>query len=95
MPTLSRSETSTVTDSNPRKERTIAEELFLTFIKNAPLLILDEPLHGLDMEQKRLVARIIERMLESKGRSLVYVTHYEQEIPPLVDHTFRLTKNKR
>lgn len=66
-----------------------------TFIKNAPLLILDEPLHGLDMEQKRLVARIIERMLESKGRSLVYVTHYEQEIPPLVDHTFRLTKNKR
>ena len=32
-----------MTDSNPRKERTIAEELFLTFIENAPFTSLTTP----------------------------------------------------
>ena len=63
-----------------------------TFIKNAPLLILDEPLHGLDMMQKRLVAAVVERLLESNGRSIIYVTHYEQEIPRLIDNIFRLER---
>ena len=63
-----------------------------TFIKNAPLLILDEPLHGLDMMQKRLVAQVVTRMLESKGRTIIYVTHYEAEIPSEITRVFRLGK---
>lgn len=63
-----------------------------TFIKNAPLLILDEPLHGLDMCQKRLVADIINRILDEGNRSIVYVTHYKQEIPRVIDKVFNLTR---
>ena len=64
-----------------------------TFIKNAPLLILDEPLHRLDMCQKRLVADIIGKILGERGRSIVYVTHYEKEIPAVIDKVFRLTRH--
>lgn len=63
-----------------------------TFIKNAPLLILDEPLHGLDMMQKRLVAGVIARMLQDEGRTIIYVTHYEAEIPPEISRIKRLPK---
>lgn len=63
-----------------------------TFIKNAPLLILDEPLHGLDMMQKRLVAGVIARMLQDEGRTIIYVTHYEAEIPPEISRIKRLVK---
>lgn len=63
-----------------------------TFIKNASLLILDEPLHGLDQCQKRLVAGIIGRILEQPGRSIVYVTHYESEIPKMIGNVFRLSR---
>ena len=63
-----------------------------TFIKNAPLLILDEPLHGLDMRQKHLVAGVIARMLQDEGRTIIYVTHYEAEIPPEISRIKRLVK---
>lgn len=66
--------------------------LIRTFIKNAPLLILDEPLHGLDMVRKRLVAHIIEQIAKQKDMSIIYVTHYIQEIPQCVTHQYRLTK---
>ena len=65
-----------------------------TFIKNAPLLILDEPLHGLDMMQKHLVGRVIDRLLLSPGRTIIYVTHYEAEIPRQVSRVFRLARPK-
>lgn len=61
-----------------------------TLIKNAPLLILDEPLHGLDERQKSLVAAMIAQILSQQGRTLVYVTHYEHEIPSLVTRIYRL-----
>lgn len=66
-----------------------------TLARRASLLILDEPLHGLDMVRKRLVARAIEQITASnQDISLVYVTHYEHEIPAVIDHDhiFRLTK---
>lgn len=65
-----------------------------TFIKNAPLLILDEPLHGLDAENKRMIRQIIDRMTSGKKMSLIYVTHYAHEIPQSVTRTFRLVKNQ-
>ena len=64
-----------------------------TFAKRAPLLILDEPLHGLDMMKKQLVADIIGKVTDIDGMTLVYVTHYENEIPKAVNHIFRLVKS--
>ena len=63
------------------------------FVKNPDLLILDEPLHGLDIVNKRRVKAIIERFC-GKGKSLIYVTHYENEIPDVVDKRILLVKNE-
>ena len=63
-----------------------------TFIKNAPLLILDEPLHGLDVSAKRLIANIINCISQAEGLTLIYVTHYKNEIPSCVNNQFTLVK---
>jgi len=62
------------------------------FVKNPDLLILDEPLHGLDVVKKRQVKKIIEEFCD-KNKSLVYVTHYNEEIPSVVDKQLTLVKN--
>lgn len=54
------------------------------FVKMPSLLILDEPLHGLDVGKKRLAKAIIEKYCSSKEVTLIYVTHYRHEIPACV-----------
>ena len=44
------------------------------------------------MMQKRLVAAAIARMLRSENRTIIYVTHYEAEIPPEITRVFRLSR---
>lgn len=61
-------------------------------VKNPDLLILDEPLHGLDMVNKQKAKKIIEAFCD-KDKSLIYVTHYEDEIPNVVDNRLVLVKN--
>lgn len=63
------------------------------FVKNPDLLILDEPLHGLDIINKKRVKEIIEKFC-GKDKSLIYVTHYENEIPDIVDKRMILVKNE-
>lgn len=62
------------------------------FVKNPDLLILDEPLHGLDIANKKRVKRILENYCDA-DKSLIYVTHYENEIPSVVDNRIVLVKN--
>lgn len=54
------------------------------FVKNPELLILDEPLHGLDAGKKKLAGRVIESFCTRKNKTLIYVTHYTEEIPGCV-----------
>ncbi len=54
------------------------------FVKSPELLILDEPLHGLDAGKKNWVKRVIERFCASADKSLIYVTHEIDEIPACV-----------
>lgn len=63
------------------------------FVKDPDLIILDEPLHGLDVGNKRKAARVIEQFCSRAGKTLVYVTHYPHEIPACVDKHFNLTKH--
>ena len=65
-----------------------------TLIKGAPLLILDEPLHGLDCAAKKVVADVIACYAGRPAASLVYVTHYRNEIPECVEHIFTLKKER-
>ncbi|WP_297069611.1 ATP-binding cassette domain-containing protein [uncultured Duncaniella sp.] len=63
-----------------------------TFIKQAPLMILDEPLHGLDAERKERVRRLIDLLITRNRSTLIFVTHYTREIPETVTLTKTLTK---
>lgn len=64
------------------------------FVKDPDLIILDEPLHGLDIHNKKRAIRIIEQFCSRPGKSLIYVTHYPHELPPCVDKKFELHKIK-
>lgn len=60
------------------------------FVKNPSLLILDEPLHGLDDRNCSLVRSIIRTFCSQPDKTLITVTHYPEELAGLTDHTFLL-----
>lgn len=62
------------------------------FVKDPELLILDEPLHGLDNTNRRLVKDIIETFCQRNNKTLVMVTHYQGELPCCIDHHLRLKR---
>lgn len=68
--------------------------LVRAFVKDPELLILDEPLHGLDMYNRRLVKDIIEVFCARKGKTLIMVTHYQEELPDVITHTLFLKRNR-
>ena len=62
------------------------------FVKDPALLILDEPLHGLDLRNRRLVKDVIETFCQRKNKTLMMVTHYQEELPNNIDHSIYLKK---
>jgi len=62
------------------------------FVKDPTLLILDEPLHGLDLKNRRLVKDVIETFCKRRNKTLIMVTHYEEELPAIIDHRIFLKK---
>ena len=64
------------------------------FVKDPELRILDEPLHGLDDANRQMVKEIIDTFCQRPGKTLIMVTHYEEELPTCIDHTLFLKKNR-
>ena len=62
-------------------------------VKDPELLILDEPLHGLDERNRQHVKQVIEAFCQRRNKTLVMVTHYEDELPPCIDHRKVLVRN--
>jgi molybdate transport system ATP-binding protein len=62
------------------------------FVKDPELIILDEPLHGLDLTNRRLVKDIIETFCRRKNKTLVMVTHYQEDLPANINHSLFLKK---
>ena len=60
------------------------------FVKDPELLILDEPLHGLDTERREMVRQIIDAWCERPEKTLIMVTHYPEELPTCITHHKRL-----
>ena len=64
------------------------------FVKSPELLILDEPLQGLDRCNRNMVKAIVDRyMFEDPNRTLIYVTHYENELPNCIDNSLYLERH--
>lgn len=62
------------------------------FVKDPQLLILDEPLHGLDNMNRRLVKDVIEAFCKRKNKTMIMVTHYKEELPACIDHSIYLKR---
>jgi len=62
------------------------------FVKDPQLLILDEPLHGLDLWNRRLTKDIIETFCQRRGKTLIMVTHYQVELPNVITNNLFLKK---
>ena len=63
------------------------------FVKNLDLLILDEPLHGLDDYNRRMVKDIVDEYCQNPAITLIYVTHYQEELPHCIDHSLFLERH--
>ena len=61
------------------------------FVKNPSLLILDEPLHGLDNRNRALARAIMECYCQNPSKTLIAVTHYPEEMAGITDKVFRLS----
>ena len=63
------------------------------FVKEPDLLILDEPLHGLDDKNRRMVKDLVDDYCQDPSKTLVYVTHYQEELPHCIDHSIFLERH--
>ncbi len=64
-------------------------------IKNPTLLILDEPCQGLDAAQQKRIRLLIDTICAASGVTLIYITHYEEELPECVDKVLKLKDGRR
>lgn len=63
-------------------------------IKNPALLIFDEPCQGMDDHQQLHFKNLVDTICSLGNVTLIYVTHYQHEIPNSVDKVLRLDKGK-
>lgn len=56
-----------------------------SLISDAPILLLDEPTNTLDVQGARELRRIVRRLNEEEGKTIVYTTHLMQEADELCD----------
>jgi molybdate transport system ATP-binding protein len=61
-------------------------------IKCPPLLVLDEPCQGLDSGHIERVKEMISRYCREREGTLIYVSHYTEELPRVIDHYLRLDR---
>ncbi len=63
-------------------------------VKNPPLLILDEPCQGLDTEAIAYFKAVVDAICDTPERTLIYVSHYVNEIPDCVTKFLKLEKGE-
>jgi molybdate transport system ATP-binding protein len=64
--------------------------LIRAFVKDPDLLILDEPFQGLGPQKRHRAGAVIESFCRRPNKTLIFVTHYIEEIPGIVTHTLQL-----
>ena len=62
------------------------------FVKEPDLLILDEPLHGLDDYNRVMVKELVDEYCQNPDVTLIYLRHYNEELPHCIDHSIYLER---
>ena len=63
-------------------------------VKNPVLLILDEPCLGLDFAQQEQFKDLIDEICSISNLSLIYVSHYQNEMPDCITHSLKLEQGR-
>lgn len=63
-------------------------------IKNPPMLVLDEPCQGLDTGQILHFNALIDQLCQQFGTTLIYVSHYKEQLPHCVQQHLQLKEGK-
>jgi molybdate transport system ATP-binding protein len=74
------------------EQRTVM--LTRALVKSPPLLILDEPCQGLDKFQTQRFKAIVDAICASSSTTLIYVSHYEHDVPSCINRYLVLEKGK-
>jgi len=69
--------------------------LIRTFVKNPPLLILDEPCQGLDEFQTEAFVGLVDDCCAQTDTTLVYISHYANESPTCITNVLELENGKQ
>ncbi len=63
-------------------------------VKSPALLILDEPCQGLDQQQTSFIKNLIDQLCKTNETTLIYVSHYQEDIPTAVQFSLSLDAGK-
>ncbi|WP_407478667.1 ATP-binding cassette domain-containing protein [Elizabethkingia anophelis] len=61
-------------------------------IKDPVMLALDEPCQGLDDSQITTITHLLEQIHQSSNISMLFISHYDSEVPSCVKHILELNK---
>ncbi|WP_439234319.1 molybdate ABC transporter ATP-binding protein ModF [Lonepinella koalarum] len=64
-------------------------------VKYPPVLILDEPLQGLDGLNRTLVKSFIDQLVKNSGTQLLFVSHQDQDAPQCITHIFEFVPQEK
>ena len=63
------------------------------FVKDPDLLVLDEPFHGLDSDNRRRSMAVIDDFCAREGKTLIMVSHYVGDFPSCITNQLQLIRN--
>lgn len=66
--------------------------LIRAFIKNPAIIVLDEPCQGLDEWQTAAFVELVEGICTRTGATLLYISHYANEIPDSIEKVLELNQ---